>query len=182
MAASDDGDRASGDASVTKITPPTPPDEPEAPKVLDVELIVDGFGFMPKTIQTDEKRTSNVFDQSSKVIKDIMLTEPEEGRSPCASSTNIDIVRRYTWKTKNRMTVQVRLVLLYPGQSSLINSLSINALAIQVITYGATITGIQVPDRKGVPDDVVAGFDSLEGKTVANSNINQVPINLFRLS
>lgn len=48
-----------------------------------------------------------------------------------------------------------------PG--SCINLLSIIALAIQVITYGATITSIHVPDRKGVPDDVLAGFDTLEG-------------------
>ncbi|XP_026318082.1 aldose 1-epimerase-like isoform X2 [Hyposmocoma kahamanoa] len=136
MAASNDDDRASGDgASETKIAPT--PEEPEPPKVPDVELIVDGFGFMPKSLQRQDKRTSNVFDKSAKALKDILLPEPEEGRSPCASSTNIDIVRRYTWKTKNRMTVQV-------------------------ITYGATLTSIQVPDRKGVPDDVVAGFDTLE--------------------
>lgn len=38
-----------------------------------------------------------------------------------------------------------------------------NVLLFQVISYGATITSIQVPDKKGVPDDVVAGFDTLEG-------------------
>ncbi|XP_049885297.1 galactose mutarotase-like [Pectinophora gossypiella] len=133
----DDGDKASGDGNVespskTQILPP-----PEPPKPPDVELVVDGFGFMPKSMQAQTRRTSNVFDKSAKSLKEIMLPEPEEGKSPCASSTNIDIVRRYTWKTKNRMTVQI-------------------------ISYGATITSIQVPDRKGVPDDVVAGFDTLE--------------------
>lgn len=108
MATFNDDDRASGDvASETKI--PLTLDEPEPPKVPDVELIVDGFGFMPKNMQTQDRRNSNVFDKSAKALKDIMLPDPEEGRSPCASSTNIDIVRRYTWKTKNRMTVQVRL-------------------------------------------------------------------------
>lgn len=167
MAASNDDDRASGDgASETKIAP-TPPEEPEPPKVPDVELIVDGFGFMPKSMQTQDRRNSNVFDKSAKPLKEIMLPEPEEGQSPCASSINIDIVRRYTWRTKNRMTVQVRPLLLYqqPGQSGRSISCT-NALDVQVITYGATLTSIQIPDRKGVPDDVVAGFDTLEGITV----------------
>lgn len=124
MAISNEDDKASGDgASETKIAP-TPPEEPEPPKVPDVELIVDGFGFMPKSVQAEDRRISNVFDKSAKALKDIMLPEPEEGRSPCASSINIDIVRRYTWKTKNRMTVQVRSLLLfqYPGQSGRISS------------------------------------------------------------
>lgn len=112
MATSNDDDKASGDgASETKVAPT--PEEPEPPKVPDVELIVDGFGFMPKTMQTESRRSSNVFDKSAKALQDIMLPEPEEGRSPCASSINIDIVRRYTWRTKNRMTVQVRLLLLF---------------------------------------------------------------------
>lgn len=100
----DEDDHASGDgASEHKMEIP----EPEPPKIPDVELTIDGFGFMPKTMQSAQRRTSNVFDKSTKPLKEIMLPEAEEGKSPCASSTNIDIVRRYTWKTKNRMTVQV---------------------------------------------------------------------------
>ncbi|XP_072931307.1 galactose mutarotase-like isoform X2 [Epargyreus clarus] len=128
-------DKASGDVGSEQKPEEVP--EPEPPKIPDVELIVDGFGFMPKDHEESAKsRRSSVFKKTSKPIKDIMLPEGET-TSPCASSTNIDIVRRYTWKTKNRMIVQV-------------------------ITYGATITSVQVPDRKGVPDDVVAGFDTLE--------------------
>ncbi|XP_053624907.1 galactose mutarotase-like isoform X2 [Plodia interpunctella] len=129
---SDDGDKASGDSQKSdqvKIPPP----EPMVPKVPDVELIMDGFGFMPKGGLVGRGRSGSIFHKQQ---KDTIVTE-EETRSPCSSSTNIDIVRRYTWKTKNRMTVQV-------------------------ITYGATITSIQVPDRKGNPDDVLAGFDTLE--------------------
>ncbi|OWR43699.1 galactose mutarotase-like isoform X1 [Danaus plexippus] len=128
-------DNASGDTvSVVK------PEVSEAPVTIpppkpDVELIVDGFGFMPKDLKLDSKSLSTDLKKSSKVLKDIK--SPVSEHSPCASSTNIDIVRRYTWRTKNRMTVQV-------------------------ITYGATITSIQVPDKRGVPDDVVAGFDTLE--------------------
>lgn len=46
-------------------------------------------------------------------------------------------------------------------------NLTIQLSTFQVITYGATITSIQVPNKKGVPDDVVAGFDTLEGLVVS---------------
>lgn len=131
--ADDDEEKGSGDVG-SEEKPEEP--APEPPKVPDVELIVDGFGFMPRSEPTQIRRSVHVFDKTRKKSKEIEMPEPEQ-KSPCASSTNIDIVRRYTWKTKNRMTVQV-------------------------ITYGATITSIQVPDRKGVPDDVIAGFDTLE--------------------
>jgi aldose 1-epimerase len=36
-------------------------------------------------------------------------------------------------------------------------------LTVKVMTYGATITEIDAPDRTGKPGDVVLGFDSLEG-------------------
>ncbi|CAB3258960.1 unnamed protein product [Arctia plantaginis] len=115
-----------GDSKSESKSEPSLP--PEPPKIPDVELLIDGFGFMPKSMR--ELRTSR--DKMKK-----MQDSESELRFSCASSTNIDIVRRYTWKTKNRMTVQV-------------------------ITYGATITTISVPDKKGVPDDVIAGFDTLE--------------------
>ncbi|XP_050682994.1 galactose mutarotase-like isoform X2 [Leptidea sinapis] len=134
MADNNEDDKASGDA-MSEGKPE--PEEPEPPKIPDVELIVDGFGFMPKDYPYPAKsRTSNVFSQSSKALKEIKAANHQE-QSPCASSTNIDIVRRYTWKTKNRMLVQI-------------------------ISFGATMTSIQVPDRKGVPDDVIAGFDTFE--------------------
>ncbi|CAG4942594.1 unnamed protein product [Colias eurytheme] len=137
MADTEADDKASGDGTSEQKQEEQPASEPQPPaKIPDVELIVDGFGFMPKDYPRAAKSTSsNVFTKSSKILKEIK--GPEGEHSPCASSTNIDIVRRYTWKTKNRMIVQI-------------------------ITYGATITMIQVPDRKGVPDDVVAGFDTLE--------------------
>ncbi|KAJ8737483.1 hypothetical protein PYW08_000078 [Mythimna loreyi] len=132
---SDDNKSASGDGSL-KLIEKLP--EPEPPKVPDVELIVDGFGFMPKDAHRGERRRSSVYAKTRLGPKrDPKYECAEEEESSCASSTNIDIVRRYTWKTKNRMLVQV-------------------------ITYGATITNITVPDKKGVPDDVLAGFDTLE--------------------
>jgi len=36
-------------------------------------------------------------------------------------------------------------------------------MLVQIITYGATISSIQVPDSEGNIDDVVLGFDDLEG-------------------
>ncbi|XP_057667625.1 galactose mutarotase-like [Diorhabda carinulata] len=47
-------------------------------------------------------------------------------------------VRRFTWKNANNVTVQV-------------------------ITYGATITSIRLPGKNGVVDDIVMGFDNMEG-------------------
>lgn len=46
-------------------------------------------------------------------------------------------VRRFTWKA-NRITVQV-------------------------ITYGATITSIKIPDRNGTVEDIVMGFNDMRG-------------------
>ncbi|MBV8318997.1 MAG: galactose mutarotase [Planctomycetaceae bacterium] len=36
-------------------------------------------------------------------------------------------------------------------------------MTVKVMTYGATITELHVPDRRGTPGDVVLGFDDLEG-------------------
>lgn len=48
-------------------------------------------------------------------------------------------VRRFTWKNRNNVSVQV-------------------------VTYGATITSIRLPDRSGKVDDVALGFDDVQGK------------------
>ncbi len=41
--------------------------------------------------------------------------------------------------------------------------LSNGKMTVKVITYGAIVTEIDVPDRNGKPTDVVLGFDNLEG-------------------
>jgi len=38
-----------------------------------------------------------------------------------------------------------------------------NGMEVRIISYGATITSIRVPDRTGAMGDVVLGFDNLEG-------------------
>ncbi|XP_023014433.2 galactose mutarotase [Leptinotarsa decemlineata] len=47
-------------------------------------------------------------------------------------------VRRFTWRNSNSVTVQV-------------------------ITYGATITSIKIPGKNGHVDDIVMGFNDMEG-------------------
>lgn len=100
-------EKASGDVEqeIPHVPSPLPP---EPPKIPDVELIVDGFGFMPKVLPVRKERPSKVFDKAgkSKMTTEV-VAEEQRGGSSCASSTNVDIVRRYTWKTKNRMMVQV---------------------------------------------------------------------------
>lgn len=56
-------------------------------------------------------------------------------------------VRKFTWKNKNNVMLQV-------------------------ITYGATITSLKVPDKTGKIDDVVMGFDDMNGyQGSGNQNI-----------
>lgn len=43
-----------------------------------------------------------------------------------------------------------------------------NGLAVQVMTYGAAITQLWLPDRNGIRADVVLGFDELAGYLKAN--------------
>lgn len=39
-----------------------------------------------------------------------------------------------------------------------------NKQEVDIISYGATITAIRTPDKSGKIDDVVCGFDNIEGK------------------
>lgn len=48
------------------------------------------------------------------------------------------LIKAFTWKNKN--------------------------VSVQVITYGATITSIKIPDKNGVTVDIVTGFVNLDGK------------------
>lgn len=54
------------------------------------------------------------------------------------ADTNYYQIKRFTWKNANRVQVQV-------------------------ITYGATITSIKYPNKKGIVDDVIVGFDDMKG-------------------
>lgn len=37
-------------------------------------------------------------------------------------------------------------------------------MEVSIINYGAIVTSIKVPDKNGCVEDVVLGFDTLEGK------------------
>lgn len=39
-----------------------------------------------------------------------------------------------------------------------------NGVSVEIINYGATITSLKVPDRTGNVEDIVLGFDNVEGK------------------
>src|SRR5688572_8151209 len=46
---------------------------------------------------------------------------------------------------------------------------NINGIVVKIINYGATVTQILVPDKKGELGDVVLGFDSLSGYLQSNN-------------
>jgi len=39
-----------------------------------------------------------------------------------------------------------------------------NGVSVEIINYGATVTSLKVPDRTGNVEDIVLGFDNVEGK------------------
>lgn len=55
-------------------------------------------------------------------------------------------IKRFTWKNSSNVSVQV-------------------------ITYGATITSIKLPDKNGAVDDVVLGFNNIQGKLSRQMNL-----------
>lgn len=69
---------------------------------------------------------------------EVQLVEDQFGYIINKTTGESELVRRFTWSNKHGMTVQV-------------------------ISYGATITSIQVPDNKGEIKDVVLGFDDIDG-------------------
>lgn len=54
-----------------------------------------------------------------------------------------------------------------------------NRMSVQVINYGATITCVKVPDKRGNVDDVVLGFDDMSGNI---TSVNSTFIKGFVLS
>lgn len=43
-------------------------------------------------------------------------------------------------------------------------SMRSSQIIVQVVSYGATVTSIETPDKEGKLDDVVLGFDDIHGK------------------
>lgn len=75
----------------------------------------------------------------------VQITEDEFGTTTkLPSSSKTEIIKRFTFTNRN-------------------------GVVIQVITYGATITSVKVPDRNGVFADVALGFDDINGYLAANN-------------
>lgn len=80
-------------------------------------------------------------------VDDITLVTDKFGMFRDPITKKLSIVKRFTWSNPNNMTVQA-------------------------ITYGATITKILVPDAQDRLEDVVLGFDDMEGyQTKSNPHI-----------
>lgn len=97
---------------------------------------------------------------STKCSDDIQFEEDHFGLFTDKATGQSTSVRRFTWRNSNNITVQV-------------------------ITYGATITSIKVPDKSGKIEDVVLGFNDVQGKLFPLARItcyycaNAKPITLF---
>lgn len=70
--------------------------------------------------------------------KNVQLHEDDFGFLMDKTTGQPRTVRRFTWKNKNSVQVQV-------------------------ISYGATITSIKIPDQNGVVEDIVMGYDDIQG-------------------
>jgi aldose 1-epimerase len=51
----------------------------------------------------------------------------------------------------------------HEGDEILQLTLEAGQVSVQLISYGATLSSVRVPDRKGAVDEITLGFDSLEG-------------------
>lgn len=85
-------------------------------------------------------------DYPEKTVDGITLVSDKFGLHKDPTSGKTTAVKRFTWSNKNYVTVQA-------------------------ITYGATVTKILVPGTDGQLEDVVMGFDDMEGYQGRNHNI-----------
>src|SRR5262245_49503082 len=49
-----------------------------------------------------------------------------------------------------------------------------NGVEVKITNYGATVTSIKVPDRNGKFDDVVLGYDNIDGYLAKNPHMGSV--------
>lgn len=71
--------------------------------------------------------------------QDVQFEEDHFGLFTDKTTGQSTSIRRFTWRNTNNITVQL-------------------------ITYGATITSIKLPDKSGKIEDVVLGFDDIQGE------------------
>lgn len=89
-----------------------------------------------KATSITPKVSKNVFEESVKIIGDISIAV--DGFGMITTDKNTEVVKRFTFTNKNKMQVQV-------------------------ISLGATVVSIKLPDKNGLLEDVALGFDSIEG-------------------
>ncbi len=89
-----------------------------------------------KPTSISPKTSKNIFEESARVVGDISIAVDGFGMITTDKST--EVVKRFTFTNKNKMQVQI-------------------------ITLGATVTSIKLPDKNGLVEDIVLGFDSIEG-------------------
>lgn len=92
-----------------------------------------------KPTSVTPKVSTNTFEESPKILGDISISV--DGFGMITTDKGTEMVKRYTFTNKSKMQVQV-------------------------ISLGATVTSIKLPDKNGLLEDVVLGFDSVEGELV----------------
>lgn len=86
------------------------------------------------------KVSKNIFEESAKIVGDDVSVSID-GFGMITTDKSTEVVKRFTFINKNKMQVQV-------------------------ISLGATVTSIKFPDKNGLLEDVVLGFDSIEGGVI----------------
>lgn len=66
-------------------------------------------------------------------------------------SGNIIPVKQFTWKNNNNVSVQV-------------------------LNYGATIRTINIPSKNGTIDDIITGFDTIQGILIYKNQFHYINI------
>lgn len=106
------------------------------------------------------KKNPFIFHQNFKFI---MMTENQNSEtttscSSCATiqdPTKITLTETRIGNIENHITNETEPVFLYTWTNT-------NCMTVSVMTYGATVVSIQIPNRDGFSEDIVLGFDNLE--------------------
>ncbi|KAF7285636.1 hypothetical protein GWI33_010289 [Rhynchophorus ferrugineus] len=90
-------------------------------------------------VSNDEEPVANqITSRKYHQVEGIELEEDEFGTFKDRKTGKLESVSRFTWRNSQGVSVQV-------------------------ISYGATITSIKLPDKNGTIDDIVMGFDDING-------------------
>lgn len=110
--------------------------QPALMKTMSAKSIQSDRIHIIKATSMSHKLSVNDQDECVRTFGDVSITV--DGFGLLTTDKNTEVVKRFTLTNQNRMEVQI-------------------------ITLGATVTSIKVPDRHGSLEDVVLGFDTIEG-------------------